>query len=337
MTDSLSAGSRTFSRLRGGYLLALSLVAIAVVGELFVISRFIDDQRADAEIINIAGRQRMLSQRIAKQVALGNEANKSEIAEWQQQHDWLKTQLADGEIYDALAGLDPIMDSYLLALSKTDERKAGTRKRLNARSNEFLEEMEEIVDRLAEIATLKVTRLRRLTFWIGITTVGVLLLELVFIFWPIDKFVRRQFAMVDTERQAQKAARRTAERAVREKDETLRELYALHSAINEAALFASLRKDGTVTRLSKKFRALLGVETVSRNDLFAELVSNDHNARIRMQETLRHVGIGRRITEWRYTDPGGVTHHLDLTITPAEGEGTDVAFLVIATEHALGQ
>ena len=61
--------NETFRRLRRAYLIALGLIALAVLTEQLLVGSFLNDQRQDAEIINVAGRQRMLSQRIVKEIA----------------------------------------------------------------------------------------------------------------------------------------------------------------------------------------------------------------------------------------------------------------------------
>ena len=48
------------------YVLGLLLVALSLLGGMMITGKAIDRQRSDGQEINLAGRQRMLSQRIAK-------------------------------------------------------------------------------------------------------------------------------------------------------------------------------------------------------------------------------------------------------------------------------
>ena len=74
MTDYLSSlDNRTFDKLRKLYIFALSTIAISVVISQVIIRNFLNDQQNDSTIINIAGRQRMLSQKLTKQVLLLSE------------------------------------------------------------------------------------------------------------------------------------------------------------------------------------------------------------------------------------------------------------------------
>jgi hypothetical protein len=55
------------------YLLALTAVALLSVGGQFLVQRSLKSQSSDSRVINIAGRQRMLSQKITKTVLLLSE------------------------------------------------------------------------------------------------------------------------------------------------------------------------------------------------------------------------------------------------------------------------
>lgn len=59
-----------FSRLGTWYILALSVVATSVIVGQVLIQNHLNDQLNDSRVVNVAGRQRMLSQRITKNVLL---------------------------------------------------------------------------------------------------------------------------------------------------------------------------------------------------------------------------------------------------------------------------
>lgn len=316
-----------FSRLRRGYLLALSLIALALLGELFLVDGYLNDQERDAEIINVAGRQRMLSQRIAKIVALGEGPLPADLAEWRTRHGWLKSEVAGTPVYQSLDSLDGLIGRIATTAAAGEDPQQVSRL-----SDEFLVRMDRIVGELSGLATRKVDRLEGVNHWLTLVTLGILLLELVFIFRPIGKFVQRQFAEIQRERKAQESARRQAEEAVRDKDATLRQLYALNTAIDEAALFASLRNDGTVIHLSKKFRRLVGHEQDHANRPFAEILNRNEGRRLRIEEILRNVSVTPWRGEWQLEDAHGETRYLELSILPARRAGVDTDLFVLATD-----
>src|SRR5687768_16007255 len=71
-TDSyyIKRGLNRFSRLGTWYILALSVIAtVAIIGQLLIQSH-LKTQLSDSRVVNVAGKQRMLSQKIAKTALL---------------------------------------------------------------------------------------------------------------------------------------------------------------------------------------------------------------------------------------------------------------------------
>nr|WP_256534266.1 ATP-binding protein [Lewinella sp. JB7] len=297
---------------------------------MLLVDGFLIDQKKDGDIINVAGRQRMLSQRIAKEVALGaGESVATYVEHWQSRHAWLKRELTGQPVLDSLRALDPLMLSLArTALSDTLGRVAT----VNRLSESFLTAMDAIVGELSATATNKVDRLQQVNRWLTALTLTILLLELLFIFRPVSRFVRRQFERIDAERAAQEKARRAAEEAVAEKNATLGQLYALNTAIDEAALFASLRSDGTLIHLSKKFRELLGADAPVVGRPFAQVLNRGEGRQIRMAEILRNVTVTPWRGEWELTDRDDATRFLELSVLPARRAGADVDLFVLATD-----
>ena len=69
-----STGERTLAAraglsIRARYILALTLVAVTVTGSTLILKYIFSAQANDANVINIAGQQRMLSQRIALSIS----------------------------------------------------------------------------------------------------------------------------------------------------------------------------------------------------------------------------------------------------------------------------
>jgi len=101
--DSLDV--KTFSSLSKIYLLALGFIAFLVLISQIFIQRALSDNDYDAQIINIAGKQRMLSQKISKCVLLlqtnlivGRDTKKElndALSEWLKAHNLLRNNLID--------------------------------------------------------------------------------------------------------------------------------------------------------------------------------------------------------------------------------------------------
>ncbi|MEM1121023.1 MAG: type IV pili methyl-accepting chemotaxis transducer N-terminal domain-containing protein, partial [Bacteroidota bacterium] len=71
-----SIGDVTFNKLRSLYWLALTLIALSAIGSQILIQYYLKNQLDDGKVINIAGRQRMLSQKLTKEILLLADAEK---------------------------------------------------------------------------------------------------------------------------------------------------------------------------------------------------------------------------------------------------------------------
>src|SRR5690606_11936032 len=100
-TEALKA---KYAQLGVYYLIALCSLALVVILSLVLVQRFISEQSSDAHLINVSGRQRMLSQKIAKSALLlagSSEAARrtlwleeldSSLKEWSESHRLLQGQ-----------------------------------------------------------------------------------------------------------------------------------------------------------------------------------------------------------------------------------------------------
>jgi PAS domain S-box-containing protein len=339
-----NADARLFSRLRRSYLLALSLIGLALLGEHLLVESFLDEQAKDANIINVAGRQRMLSQRIAKLSLLpGADIDEStlgaDLDDWFNGHEWLTDQLANDLILPQLEALDTLMlevKNLSLGPQEFSARTRDTMKakrsgtRLNDRSDLFLSRMETIVGNLSVAATARVGKLRRAKTWINLGVGGILLLELFFIFQPISRFVRRQFRVLQAEKSAQAKARQEAEQAVLEKTASLRKLYALNLILDRAALFATLHPDGTIIHLSRKFSELLGAakENIPAGTLLERYLHPDEGQRGFFAETIASARTGNWQGEWQVRNRAGSEHWLEVSLLSSRQDGGDQVFLL---------
>lgn len=335
--DGEQLNESVFPRLRRAYLLALSLIALALLVEYFLVESFLDRQARDATIINVAGRQRMLSQRIAKLSLLPvnaatNGALAADLAEWSGRHEWLKTELSGDPVLPELRTLDGAIGRVKVAARARDAGVVETQS-LVAASETFLREMDAIVDEFTVAATNRVTRLRQTKRWIGLVTAGLLLMELLFIFRPIGRFIRRQFDLLKVEREAQADARRLAEKAVDEKQRSLSELHALNLAIDRAAIFATLRHDGEIIHLSRKFSELLGVrEGEYGPGLLAELLHYEEGRQTYFSELISGTRTGDWQGEWLLEPAGKEARWLEVSLISGRQSGGETEVFLMASD-----
>ena len=63
-----SLDQRTFDKLSRLYIIALSTIALSVIISQILIRKHLNNQQSDSTVINVAGRQRMLSQKLTKEI-----------------------------------------------------------------------------------------------------------------------------------------------------------------------------------------------------------------------------------------------------------------------------
>jgi nitrate/nitrite-specific signal transduction histidine kinase len=244
--NSIPTGTQT-RRLSMLYITALSTVALlAILGQV-VIQSALQQQSSDALVINIAGRQRMLSQRLSKAAlalevfAEARQQNADELRAvlvlWQSsqeglQHGDAKLGLPGNNSQSVKRLFAQIKPEYasMLRASYTLLALVGTRRRpgmvtaaaflpsiqtILAAQSGFLTGMDMIVTQYEREAEERVAHLRLIEFMLLALTLLVLLLEGLFIFRPAVRRLHQSFAdLMQANERATRAevTRRRAER-----------------------------------------------------------------------------------------------------------------------------
>ena len=264
--QSPSAASFSADQLRRRYIIALSLIALLTVVSQLVVQFLISDQEYDSRVINIAGRQRMLSQKITKTslyVANAQFAEPAEVAAayrrqlddilalWERSH--LGLQRGDSEL--GLPGKNSLEVSALFLRIEPHHRAivTATKHLLVAsaqkqsidqdirtiRNNEpvFLQGMDEIVFRYDLEAKHKVVIARWLELGLMVLTLLVLALEAMFIFAPVTRRIRADM------------------RTLEKKEEDMSDLFAA----NPSAMLLVDVKEQVIVKANQKAADLLEI------------------------------------------------------------------------------
>ena len=206
---------RLGTRLQVGYVAALLLIATITLGSHLLISEMLSANTADATTVNLAGRQRMLSQRIVKDVLLaragvgepGEVLDKldADLTSFRSVHSGLREGDPERNILGpgrAVVGLvfPPTHDAYLrferAATTVLAELAAGgptdSLHRLLAAEVEFLPRMDALVQAYEDHSTAKLGRMRSLHLASAFALLLVLLAEAMFLFRPAVRKIRKQ-------------------------------------------------------------------------------------------------------------------------------------------------
>ncbi|CAG5069921.1 hypothetical protein DYBT9623_02660 [Dyadobacter sp. CECT 9623] len=202
------------------YVVALCVVAMLTISGLFLIRRTISSLNHDSRVVNVAGRQRMLSQRLTKLALL--KVNKTPASDsvrfsvllnqWRTSHEQLASRrlpIEDGVVTWKSAALDtmfselePVFDEMHSQFLAVDSDSISSTEMQDALQvilkNEplYLDQMDKIVFQFDKESFQRLENLERIEWILGIMTILVLLAEGLLIFRPVVNTTRRVVRML---------------------------------------------------------------------------------------------------------------------------------------------
>ncbi|RXP55469.1 PAS domain-containing protein [Lutibacter sp. HS1-25] len=323
--DSISIDNSTFLKLRRLYLLAFLLIAASIVIAQILIQKHLNSQLNDSRIVNIAGRQRMLSQKLVKEVLYLNNAKTvddrlahAEIIKkdnetflnahigFQNEFSELRNLIRTSQEFRLLFAqieedhhqiITICSNVYNIVVENSQDSEVLLSKRLNELAHvegRFLRKMDEIVFKYDAVSQQKVANLKQIEYVLLLISFLILLFEILFLFKPISIHIKKVIAdLMISKGEAQEKAQKIEELYIA-KEASLQELQHLNYALDNAALFASVTREGTIVHMSKKFNHLLGVESRDTQVKFEELLQIE----IGEQQTIKELLKGKRHSIW---------------------------------------
>ena len=292
----------SFKNLRRLYLFAILTIAVTVLLSQLLIQYNLNSQLSDSRIINISGKQRMLSQKLTKEILIlnfyadttNNEQEISRINEiiklWKFNQKALECgndslgfpKVKSKELSDLFKAIEPNFNNIVRAATKfLHHKKQGIKEKENQilvqtilkNQGAFLEKMNEIVGQYDKEALEKVTLQSKTEYAILLFTMLVLLLEFIFIFKPTNKKVEQLiFNLLNSERKALKLARDT-ENLSEIKENSVKELKSLNFAMENTLLYCRLSPDGSIIHIGEKFSKLLQYNPFLSDKTFAQVLT----------------------------------------------------------------
>ncbi len=336
----------TFSRLRRLYLIALGAIAISLITSQILIRQYLADQEDDSRLVNVAGRQRMLSQKLGKEVLLltlaQSETGRKSLqdtlaatkANWETGHKALQSgdeHLGinpdnSPEVARMFGGIQPHFESILANTDRLIQLSADTAPdaaalgeladKILESGDEFLSRMEEIVNRYDFEAKEKVNSLKQLELVITLFTLLVLLAEFLIIFWPSAKAMKASIrVLMEAEKKAVKMAQ-DADVLSQAKEKSVRELRALSQAMDQILLFARISTDGHITHIGDRFAKLVKFQKFNQNAKLSDVLTPLENER----QTLDRIIAENKKSGWqgevKAATPTGQDLWLDFSMIP---------------------
>ncbi len=358
-----SLDQRTFDKLSRLYIIALSAIALSVIISQILIRKHLNAQQSDSTVINVAGRQRMLSQKLTKEVLLISIENNQEkrlklkdkfkntLQLWESSHyalqegsdslglpgnnskvilDMFKDiNLSFNALNKASASIIKKIenDSVVSALTHADELKI-----IQQNEGIFLLKMDQIVNQFDIEAEEKVGWLRNLEMLLTAITLLLLLGEFLFIFWPAAKTVKNNLSeLLEAEKKAKKMAF-DADVLSDAKEKSIKELRALSHAMDETLLFARITPNGVIMHMGNKFSRLFKFSKFNANAIFSEVLSIHENE----QRVIDDIVSKHQKTGWqgevKATTKAHVEVWLEMSIIPFSPTDDKSELLIIASE-----
>ena len=273
-----------FSKLRLYYLLALSTIALSIILGQFFVQHHLHEQESDARLINVAGRQRMLGQQIAK-IALELSVRTDTLArqgalerltaalyEWRvaQQalrygNDTLMLPANTNETIDSL--LAESMPHFEVMVDASGKLHAQLTNELTieyteleplvmqvlAHERPFLQTMENIVWHFEQLAAGKVIRLKRTEYLLLGISLMVILLEILFIFIPTTRRISDTLQkLIQSERDAQQMSKEIGE-LYASLDASYKKISVITLPVSPPRLIAKADKGGNLVEIASHY------------------------------------------------------------------------------------
>ncbi|WP_373513981.1 histidine kinase [Persicitalea sp.] len=281
-------------RLTQYYVLALLLVALLTISALFFVKRTLRDLDDDGRVVNVAGRQRMLSQRLTKLAVLRTQEIPytdpgdfdQSLTLWRASQEQLREGRLQMEkeyvvrkslLLDSMfAKVQPVFESMYgrLEVIGSEKPSADTKKEalrvVLAKEPIFLRQMDAIVFRFDAESLERVQYLERVEWLLTIATLTVLFLEGLFVFRPVVSHTKQ---------------------VVRQLTESEGELKYINQRLEETNQQLVSAQEKLVRTTREKYELQLAEETVRS----AALLEGQEEERRRFAREL-HDGIGQMLT-----------------------------------------
>ena len=326
-------------KLRRTYIIALTLIALTLIGSQIFIQNHLFFQRGLSETINKAGRQRMLSQKITKDLLLiGDEQLdqderiafldilSQDIRLWETSHESLKysTQVETSIYADDIKKLFFQMDSYYVPLLDVasvrlaeDPRDAIiNREKALLNERQYLIKMDEIVQLLERGGEYKVQQLRRIELLLFIIGLGILLLEYFFLFKPGDRAMQGYISDIKTNNDNLAGTLNELQVVKDEKVKLNHELSALNDALTNTIAYTTVRMDHSPIYVSKVLLDWFTKDQYTKSNGIETLLSPHEPQQAQIRSFLETAKSKRKKTTIDLNDAQGNMRTYDIEAIP---------------------
>ena len=291
MESQLLSKKPKFNKLGKYYLVALCAIALSIILSQILIQKFISEQENDSRLINLSGRQRMLSQKISKCVLLLADTSYTSkdkstlkeldeaLEEWKDVHHLLqwggnslgeKTQ--NSKKITVLFSL--IQPDYEIIVNATEEIVRLLKNDINtpkdrilkgteiviAKEASFLKRMDQIVNQFDNEAKTRVMNLKNIEAFFLALSLGVILFEIFFVFIPSAKTIKKTFEIQEQSQKKSKKMTLELGSLYSSLEQAYQDLLEVDVAVDDFTVYAKCEVNGNFINFSPKFISLMEFE-----------------------------------------------------------------------------
>ena len=351
----------TFKRIRNWYLFALATIALSIIVAQILIQHHLNSQLDDSKVINVAGRQRAYSQKLTKEVLLLSELpgpgertqTFNELREtlnvWKASHQALQhgdvaldiSKIENGEVQALFKKINPHYDAMVGAVENilAEYKEIGKSipnplyvDILLKNEGDFLKTMDAIVNKYDALSKSHLQNLKFKEYLLLAISLLILILEIFFIFKPLSLQIRNTIKNLIVAQNKSDENTKEIKKLFQEKEKSLQELQELNFMIDNAALFASIGKDGNVVSISKKFNELLGRKDQDINMPLYEILTTDEGQQQYLAEVLKSNRKSIRTEEIKIRTAKGESLWLDMSIIPMHRSSDRQSILILCSD-----
>ena len=302
-----------FKKLKLRYVFALITIAVTVILSQFLIQYNINTQLNDSRLINISGKQRMLSQKIVKEILILNafsdpiKTQKQDSILRQTIFLWKSTQndLQFGNenlqfpkghstkmslLYKNLRpNFELIVTNCQLILENKKTASDNQNLIQSVLDNQvvYLKKMNQIVGQYEQEAFDKVTLQRNIEYGILFFTLLVLLLELEFIFKPTNKQIEHLISkLYKSEKKALKLAYDT-EIISLQKENSVKELKSLNYVMEHTLLYCRITNEGHIKHIGERFSRLIKYNSFQADKKLSEILTSEEKEQLVIDQIIK--------------------------------------------------
>ena len=299
METELLKGEPKFERLGKYYLVALCAIALSIIFSQYIAQKYLREQKDDSYLVNLSGRQRMLSQQISKYVlALGVSTDTSHrkatinglqvaVEEWESTHQKLRSEYGtsnspstkDKKIHalfekvehhyqEMAAGATQLLARLQVQPYAPFESLTESIDRIISHEAQFLEDMNQIVLHFDENARTKIDHLKNIQLFLFVISLIVILFSIFGIFLPSVREIKRIFKKyTESESKAKKIALETSA-LYTSLEQAYQDLVEAEATEEEFTVYAKCNNKGKFTYFSDIFVQLMEFDEERPQNLF---------------------------------------------------------------------